>query len=109
MSRKMKILLAAAAPVVITALGFMTVEATAGSSIDSGKVRLARPAAHSVVQHPWHVMRRPSARREFAHRESVGGFNGGWRGYVYVPGQGIADEACNLPTSTCPNDRRDVQ
>jgi hypothetical protein len=30
-------------------------------------------------------------------------------GYTYVPRQGIADEACNLPTSRCPNEYRDVQ
>jgi hypothetical protein len=31
-----------------------------------------------------------------------------WPGYLYVPGRGIADEACNLPTSTCPNEYRPV-
>jgi hypothetical protein len=30
-------------------------------------------------------------------------------GYVFVPGRGILDEACNLPTSTCPNTMRDTQ
>jgi hypothetical protein len=30
-------------------------------------------------------------------------------GYVYEPRRGIVDEACNLPTSSCPNDQRDVQ
>jgi len=30
-------------------------------------------------------------------------------GYVFVPGKGIIDEACDLPTSACPNDQRDVQ
>jgi hypothetical protein len=29
-------------------------------------------------------------------------------GYVYVPGHGILDEACNLPSSTCTNEYRDV-
>jgi hypothetical protein len=29
-------------------------------------------------------------------------------GYVYVPGHGILDEACNLPSSTCLNQYRDV-
>jgi hypothetical protein len=29
-------------------------------------------------------------------------------GYVFVPGHGILDEACNLPTSTCTNEYRDV-
>lgn len=30
-------------------------------------------------------------------------------GYVFVPGRGIVNEACNLPTSACPNTLRDVQ
>lgn len=27
-------------------------------------------------------------------------------GYTFVPGRGIVDEACNLPTSACPNSQR---
>lgn len=30
-------------------------------------------------------------------------------GYVFVPGRGILDEACDLPSSTCPNEYRDIQ
>src|SRR5262245_53451462 len=30
-------------------------------------------------------------------------------GYVFVPGHGILDEACNLPSSTCTNEYRDVR
>jgi len=30
-------------------------------------------------------------------------------GYVFVPGRGILDEACNLPSSTCTNEYRDVR
>jgi hypothetical protein len=30
-------------------------------------------------------------------------------GYVFVPGRGILGEACNLPTSACPNTERDIQ
>jgi hypothetical protein len=29
--------------------------------------------------------------------------------FTYVPGRGIIDEACNLPTSACPNTQRDGQ
>jgi hypothetical protein len=29
-------------------------------------------------------------------------------GYLYAPGRGIVNEACNLPTSACPNEQRDV-
>ena len=28
--------------------------------------------------------------------------------YTLVPGRGIVDEACNLPTSACPNSQRNV-
>ncbi len=31
------------------------------------------------------------------------------RGFVFVPGRGIPGEDCNMPTSTCPNEMRDVQ
>jgi len=30
-------------------------------------------------------------------------------GYSYVRGKGIVDEACNLPTSRCSNEYRDIQ
>jgi hypothetical protein len=29
--------------------------------------------------------------------------------YTFIPGRGIADEGCNLPTSACPNHQRDGQ
>jgi hypothetical protein len=31
------------------------------------------------------------------------------RGYVFVPGKGILGESCNMPTSTCSNEYRDVK
>ena len=31
------------------------------------------------------------------------------RGYVFVPGHGILGEDCNMPTSTCPNEYRDIR
>jgi hypothetical protein len=30
-------------------------------------------------------------------------------GYVFVPGVGILGESCDLPTSACPNQYRDIQ
>ena len=30
-------------------------------------------------------------------------------GYIFVPGVGILDKSCDLPTSSCPNEYRDVQ
>jgi hypothetical protein len=32
-----------------------------------------------------------------------------WPGHEFVPRYGIVDPACNLPTSGCPNEMRDVQ
>jgi hypothetical protein len=30
-------------------------------------------------------------------------------GYTFVPGVGILGESCDLPTSACPNEYRDIQ
>jgi hypothetical protein len=30
-------------------------------------------------------------------------------GYIFVPGVGILGESCDLPTSSCPNEYRDIQ
>ena len=91
----------------------MTTYAMAGSSASTeiGK-RHARPAAHSAPQH-----HHQHAHRTFTHglsndpyysvRPQVPVFRG--PGYVYVPGKGIVGEACNLPTSACPNEMREIQ
>jgi hypothetical protein len=90
-----------AAVAAIVAPVVMTSDAMAGSSTspETGK-QYARSAAHSVLQH---------RRRPVAHSvpPQVSVFQG--QGYVYVPRMGIVDEACNLPTSACPNEMRDVQ
>ncbi len=69
------------------------------TSPETGKQH-ARSAAHFVPQH---------RRRPVAHSvlPQVSVFRE--QGYVYVPRKGIVDEACNLPTSACPNEMRDVQ
>jgi hypothetical protein len=108
-------LLFTAAVAAIVAPVVMTTNAMAGSSTSTeiGK-RYARSAAHSAPQHH----RRHAAHRTFTHRSNeaaayysvrpkVSVFHG--PGYVYVPGKGIVDEACNLPTSACPNEMREVQ
>jgi hypothetical protein len=103
-----KMLLAAA----IVALGFTTTDVMAGSSTRDGNHRLAGEAAHA--EHRGHA----------THREFVRGFHNGGSahsavpqivttgrgsGYFYRPGKGVVDEACNLPTSACPNELRDVR
>jgi hypothetical protein len=96
-------LLFATAPAV-AALGFMTTNAMAGSSV------------HRQLQH--------AAAHHFARADLVRGsandapaYNKAWPivpvyrgpGYAYIPGKGIPDEACDLPTSACPNEMRDAQ
>jgi hypothetical protein len=103
-------LLLAAACAAIAAAG--VTDAMAGSSTDFGKHH-ARPAAHSVPQHrrvvhrefPHGIGSGPAAYYAVAPKVSV--FHG--PGYLYVPRKGIVDEACNLPTSACPNEMRDVR
>ena len=106
-------MLFAIAPAAIVALGFVTTDVMAGSSARDGKHRPAGEVAHAATH-----------RAHAAHREMVRGFDrsgsihsavpqivttGRGSGYVYVPGRGIVDEACNLPTSACPNELRDIQ
>jgi len=115
MSAKM---LFATAPAVVAALGFMTTGTMAGSSDHNAKPQPASSAAHSRVQHHRHLARHefvPSF--SYSAHSAVGSIAPDYRGpayvqmpgYIYVPGKGILDEACNLPTSTCPNEMRDVQ
>lgn len=104
-------MLFATAPVAIVALGVMTADVVAGSSIRDGKQRLAAKA---------HAAHRAHA----THREFVRGFDSGGqihsavpqivttgsgRGYLYTPSRGTVDRACNLPTSACPNEQRDIR
>jgi hypothetical protein len=51
---------------------------------------------HRPAHHARHL-----GQRDYAQHPAPGGFN-------LVPQKGVIDEACNLPTSACPNDKRDV-
>jgi hypothetical protein len=84
----------------VVAPAILTTDAMAGSFTppETGKQH-ARSAAHSVPQH-----RRPLVAHSVRPKGSI--FRG--EGYVYVPGKGIVGAACNLPTSDCPNEMRDV-
>ena len=109
----------AAASAVIVSLAFMSASAMAGTSSRNEKNHQARPAANSLVQYHRHAARRDTTHREFVRGFGYGApaYNAGppnlarerWPGYVYLPGKGILDEACNLPTSACPNEMRDIQ
>jgi hypothetical protein len=105
-----------AAAAAIVALVAVTTDAMAGSSTsaETGKQH-ARSAARSAPQHNHRRAAHRTFTDGFRHdaepyypvRSKVLLFRG--QGYVYVPRKGIADEACNLPTSACPNEMRDVQ
>jgi hypothetical protein len=100
-------ILFATAPAAIVALGFLTTEVMAGSSTRDGKHRLAGEAAHAA--HRAHA-----THREFVRGSAYGATpqivtTGRGSGYFYMPRRGIVDEACNLPTSACPNALRDVR
>jgi hypothetical protein len=110
-------ILLAAMPVMVAAVGLMTTEVFAGSPPDSGKGLLAPKSVHISSVHAAALHRRHLAQRELhpgpLASSPYGEFTpriiafGGAR-YIYVPKRGILDEACNLPTSTCPNEQRDV-
>ena len=63
--------------------------------------RHAAPPLHQVMHHERHFVR-PSP--GYGWEPNNHGYFG--PGYVFVPGKGISDEACDLPTSACPNDVR---
>jgi hypothetical protein len=72
------------------------------------------PTGHARNAHA--VVHRSQVSHRFARASSapVYGYAGTQRpiqepGYVFVPGRGILGESCNMPTSTCTNEYRDVQ
>jgi hypothetical protein len=90
----------AAAVATIVAPIAVTTDAMAGSSTPTETVKQhARSAAHSAPRHHRRLVAHPVLSK-------VSVFRG--PGYVFVPGKGIIGEACNLPTSACPNEMRDV-
>jgi hypothetical protein len=92
-------------PVVAIALaGSMTAAAVAAPPSDKPRVVAAHHPA-SAVRHWRHFAR--STPPVYGYVSAPHAFYG--PGYVFVPGRGILDEACDLPTSTCPNTDRDTQ
>jgi len=102
---------------VVVATGLMLSDAAAGSSARHGKDRAGRTVVH-VLHSPAAGHRRHFARRavpegdgygrmNYRGEPNVGAYHG--PGYIFVPGEGILGESCNMPTSTCPNTERDVQ
>lgn len=78
---------------------------TTGAMAHEGRHRNTPPAhAHAALH---------SARRDVAPRAGYAAAVPSAAypnpGYVFVPGRGILGEDCDMPTSTCPNELRDVQ
>jgi hypothetical protein len=90
----------------IVVLGFMTIGAMAGPSAHRANNQLTRRVGHFAARRGRHVVRR-EAMPAFGPNGAPGYVYE--PGYIYMPKKGIVDEACNLPTSACPNDMRDVQ
>ena len=100
------------------ALGLSTNHATAHSAAGEGKKPLAHSETHSAAHDRSREMHRRAMARRSSRRAAAFGapafYAPGvpvyrWPGYIYVPRVGIVDEACNLPTSACPNEMRDVR
>ncbi len=105
-------MLIVASPAVLLALSPLTTAAAAGS-LGPKEKHHARTVAQPAPQHHRHLVRSEfvtSATNGAPYRSVPRGVSA-YRepGRVYVPGAGIRDEACNLPTSACPNEMRDIQ
>jgi len=96
-------------PALILMIGFITTGAVAGTMVDEESRRnTPRAHAHATLQPLHHHARRNVARRAgYAAAAPSAAYLG--PGYVFVPGRGILGEDCDMPSSTCPNELRDVQ
>lgn len=93
---------------VLSAASFLALSGAAGLAFAGHPAR----HAHAAAPPPYFGSYRPYRGYYTQHRQYVPG--AGDRviygpGYVYAPGHGILDEACNLPSSTCPNEYRDIR
>ncbi|MGB7097350.1 MAG: hypothetical protein WBD95_01090 [Xanthobacteraceae bacterium] len=75
------------------------------NSKNTGVVKQRR-VHHVNTAHRWRYA--APSQLSYRHAAPAGAI---WQpgGYWYLPGHGILDEACDLPTSACPNTERDVQ
>ena len=109
MSLKISAAVCASCLAVALAVSLEASDAAAASAFEGKHVAFAR---HRVHHSRITVYRDPRFRRGV-------GWAGQYRylppnavrmpGYVFVPGVGILGESCDLPTSSCPNEYRDIQ
>jgi len=95
-------------PACVAALAFV-LAAPSDAATSTARAVAAKPAVHRV--YPARLWAYVGHRHPRGHGAVVGYQSGAIMepGYVYVPGRGILDESCNLPTSACPNSERDIQ
>jgi hypothetical protein len=71
------------------------------------------PAWHSRFHHMYMNYRAPSATLpygpEYGFLKHVPANGIRMPGYIFVPGVGILGESCDLPSSACTNEYRDIQ
>ena len=102
------------------ALGLSANHAIAHSSAGNGKKLVAHGETHSAANDRSRKVHRLAMAHRSSRRAAAFGAPASyaappgipayrWPGYTYVPRKGIVDEACNLPTSACPNEMRDIR
>jgi hypothetical protein len=94
------------APSLILMLGLIAISGVAGATVRQGA---HAPGAHSHArsQPRYHTARHVARPAGYAAPVPSAAYLG--PGYVFVPGRGILGEDCDMPTSTCSNELRDVQ
>jgi hypothetical protein len=113
----------AIAVAVTSVLGLIATDAVADPVVDRNKDPTRR-AIHRTVQQR-HLGRNALGYAQYNNKAPWDSCRGPWTfcwgyhvappvpivrypGYLYAPRIGIINEACNLPTSACPNEQRDV-
>jgi hypothetical protein len=106
-STKKRSALAAGVAIVALALPLGAISAAAAGS-QGANVVAARRGHHAYAMQHWResTWRRPPI---YGYAGIPPGVIAEPGGYLYWPGHGILGEACNLPTSACPNSERDIQ
>jgi hypothetical protein len=85
----------------------------AQSAVAADHAKRGHPALHSRFHHLYMSYRAPSATLpygpEYGFLKHVPANAIRGPGYIFVPGVGILGESCDLPSSACTNQYRDVQ
>lgn len=92
----------------ILMLSLITISTVAGATVHERVGRNAAGAhSRATPQARYHARRDVARRVGYAAPVPSAAYLG--LGYVFVPGRGILGEDCDMRTSTCPNELRDVQ